>query len=69
MVMLPSENQKILRKGSSVAARVPAAGVAFAANIDYVEPAFTRQASVRPKAPAEKHKVPKRVLSKKRVDF
>ncbi|KAK0505642.1 hypothetical protein EDD18DRAFT_1342009 [Armillaria luteobubalina] len=69
MVMLPSENQKILRKGSSVAARVPAAGVAFAANIDYVEPAFTRQTSAKPRAPVEKHKVPKRVLSKKRVDF
>jgi hypothetical protein len=66
VVMLPSENHKILRKGSSVAARVPAAGVAFAANIDYVDPAFARQASVKP---VEKHKVPKRVLSKKRVDF
>ncbi|KAK0246291.1 hypothetical protein EDD85DRAFT_966534 [Armillaria nabsnona] len=66
VVMLPSENQKILRKGSSVAARVPAAGVAFAANIDYVDPAFTRQVSVKP---VEKHKIPKRVLSKKRVEF
>ncbi|KAK0481684.1 hypothetical protein IW261DRAFT_1562979 [Armillaria novae-zelandiae] len=65
MVVLPSENQKMLRKGSSVAARVPAAGVAFAANIDYVDPAFAR----KPKAPVEKHKIPKRVLSKKRVDF
>lgn len=66
--MLPSENQKIVRKGSSVAARVPTTGVAFAASI--VDPTFTRQASVKPKAlPVQKQKVPKRVLSKKRVDF
>ncbi|KAG7452337.1 uncharacterized protein BT62DRAFT_298962 [Guyanagaster necrorhizus] len=68
VVMLPSENQKIVRKGSSVAARVPTTGVAFAASI--VDPTFTRQASVKPKAlPVQKQKVPKRVLSKKRVDF
>ncbi|KAK0199228.1 hypothetical protein DFS33DRAFT_1388866 [Desarmillaria ectypa] len=69
MVMLPSENQKILRKGSSVAGHVPTTGVAFAANIDYVDSAFTRQASVKPKTPLEKQKVPRRVLSKKRGDF